>query len=76
VTVSSQSLTGTESDSVPLIENENPPIKKRNCMKTVQAGKEGPDCSNACRVMSYSFQKTWSQFPLLYAGIISRRFGI
>jgi hypothetical protein len=69
VTVSSQSLTGTEPDSISLIENENPPTKKRTCMKTVQAGKEGPDCGNACRVSVICpiHFRTWSQFPLLYA---------
>jgi hypothetical protein len=35
---------------VSLIENENPPVKKRNSVNTIQAGKENPNCSKDCRV--------------------------
>ena len=70
VTVNSQCLTGTESGSVSRIENENPPVKKRNCMKTFQAGKENPNSSKDCRVSGIAFLivRTWSLFSLLSFG--------
>lgn len=76
VTVNSQSLTGTESDSVSLIENENPPIKKRNCLKTVQAREENPNRSNDCRVSVICLicLRKPGQFSLLCPGTIARRF--
>lgn len=55
VIVNSQCLTGTESGSVSRIENENPPVKKRNCMQTFQAGMENPNRSKDCIVSGIAF---------------------
>ncbi|KAF3331980.1 sister chromatid cohesion protein PDS5 A [Carex littledalei] len=74
VTVNSQCLTGTESVSVSRIENENPPVKKRNCMKTFQAGKENPNSSKDCREKLGSGEelvgrriKVWDPFDMRYS---------
>ncbi|XP_078181537.1 ARM repeat superfamily protein [Carex rostrata] len=74
VIVNSQCLTGTESGSVSRIENENPPVKKRNCMKTFQAGMENPNHSKDCIEKLGSGEglvgrriKVWDPFDMRYS---------
>ncbi|KAJ1703217.1 hypothetical protein LUZ63_002996 [Rhynchospora breviuscula] len=73
MTVNSQSLSGTESDSVILIENENPP-KKRNCMKTIETREEKTNCSKDCEEKLNSGAelvgrriKVWDPFAMCYS---------